>query len=242
MPKPRRCALDCGATRAAGVGLLFAVFLAACDGYTPEPVADAVIQLPFEDDLSNLAPLALRGEAHDSRAAYADSETGTALETFGKGGWIEIHPEEPVRIRGSMEVSFDFKRADWINPYKSGSASQTMVHLRGRSPKKIVHLTFGIRPGNEPALTAFIEGTGGQKHRFRARKPLTLGWHTARLLFDADAKQVTLFLDDEKVDSVSTTPLVYTAGIDRIKFGTWFKKNQAYKGLIDNFVLRDIAR
>jgi len=31
---------------------------------------------------------------------------------------------------------------------------------------------------------------------------------------------------------------VIHSGIDRIKFGTWHKKNQAYRGEIDNFLIR----
>ncbi len=52
-------------------------------------------------------------------------------------------------------------------------------------------------------------------------------------------KETLLYIDGERIDCIKAVPTVIHNGIDRIKFGTWYKKNQAYRGEIDNFLILD---
>ena len=210
--------------------------------FASERAPRTLVHLTFEDSLDNSAAIGLAGGARESRARYAAGKTGKALETLGKGGWIEIEPLEPATFRGSMEISFDFKRADWTNPYVAGSLSQTMVDLQGRTPDRIIHFSFGLSMSNrsDPQLVVYVQSGDGEGHRLRAKKrPVTLGWHNVLVTFDRESEALSLYLDDHLADRIEMTPALHTAGIERMQFGTWYKKNQAYRGLIDNFIVRD---
>lgn len=224
----------------AACALLLAVLL-----YTwlaSEPAPRTLVHLTFEDSLDNSAAIGLAGGARESQARYAAGKTGKALETLGEGGWIEIGPREPLTFGGSMEISFDFKRADWINPYVAGSLKQTMVDIQGRMPDRIIHFSFGLSMSkrSDPQLVVYVQSGDGEGHRLRAKdRPVTLGWHNVLVTFDRESEALSLYLDDKLVDRIEMTPALHTAGLDSIRFGTWYKRNQAYRGLIDNFIVRD---
>ncbi|MEO1240730.1 MAG: hypothetical protein AAFX54_02380 [Pseudomonadota bacterium] len=222
-------------------GALIALSVYACDSYEVTPVTDAAVHLPFETSLENIGPAPMTVEAHDGKAAYKKSKTGRALFAQGDGGWVEATPAEKLMLGDVVEISFDFNRADWTNPYKAGSATQTLVAISGRSEKKIQHLAFNISVGSVPSLYAVIEDADGEKHRLTAPAgAVSPGWHQARLYVDRRAGRASFYLDETLVAEEAVMPAVLINGIERIKFGTWHKKNQAYRGHLDNFVIRDI--
>jgi hypothetical protein len=108
------------------------------------------------------------------------------------------------------------------------------------SPTKISHISFNIANGSSPNLQIAFEDTGGKKHRLRSEQGLVENdWHNVRLRINKQAKETLLYLDGERIDCIKAVPTVIHNGIDRIKFGTWYKKNQAYRGEIDNFLILD---
>lgn len=222
-------------------GALIALPVYACDSYEVTPVTDAVVHLPFEATLDNVGPASMTVEAHDGKAAFKKGKTGRALFAQGEGGWVEAAPAEKLMLSDVVEISFDFNRADWTNPYKAGSATQTLVAISGRSEKKIQHLAFNISTGSVPSLYAVIEDADGENHRLAAPAgAVSPGWHRARLYVDRRAGRASFYLDETLVAEEEVTPAVLINGVERIKFGTWYKKNQAYRGRLDNFVIRDI--
>ncbi|MEM9616431.1 MAG: hypothetical protein AAF936_00585 [Pseudomonadota bacterium] len=223
-------------------GVLIALSANACDSYEVTPVMDAVVHLPFEATLDNVGSAPITAEAHDGKAAFKKSKTGRALFAQGEGGWIEAASAEKLMLGDVVEISFDFNRADWTNPYKAGSATQTLVAISGRSEKKIQHLAFNISTGPVPSLYAVIEDTDGENHRLAdPAGVVTPGWHRARLYVDRRSGQTSFYLDETLVAKEEVTPAVLINGVERIKFGTWYKKNQAYRGHLDNFVIRNIG-
>ena len=225
------------------IGLGLALMLPACDAYEPTLIRDAVVQLSFEKDLSNIGGATISLKAHDGKAVFRKSETGSALFAQGDGSWVEATSATHLMFGDVVEVSFDFNRANWTNPYKAGSATQTLVAISGRGEGKIQHLAFNISAGAVPLLYVVVEGADGKNHRLTSPAgAVSSGWRQARLKVDKQAERVSFYLDNTLVAESDVIPAVLQNGIDRIKFGTWHKKNQAYRGHIDNFVIREISQ
>ena len=214
--------------------------LIGCDSHEPIATDGALIQIDFERSLGNLGRAATSGQSHDGEPEFKRGKNGEALYSLGDGRWVEFETAETISISDTVEISFDFRRADWVNPYKNGSGTQTVAVISSVSPTKISHISFNIANGSSPNLQIAFEDTGGKKHRLRSEQGLVENdWHNVRLRINKQAKETLLYLDGERIDRIKAVPTVIHNGIDRIKFGTWYKKNQAYRGEIDNFLILD---
>ena len=212
--------------------------LTGCDSYEPIATYGALIQIDFERSLGSLGSAAISGQSHDGEPEFSRGKNGEALYSLGDGRWVEFETAETISINNTVEISFDFRRADWVNPYKKGSATQTVAVISSVSPKKMSHISFNIANGSNPNLQIAFEDTDGKKHRLRSERGLVENdWHNVRLRINKQAKETLLYLDGVRIDSLKAVPSVIHNGIDRIKFGTWYKKNQAYRGEIDNFLI-----
>ncbi len=198
-----------------------------------------VIRLPFEKSLDNLGPIAVEGQVHEGEAEYSRGKNGFALHTAGDGSWVEVNPKSKLSVGDWMDVSFKFHREDWVNPYKGGSGVQTIATVSGKNEKRINHLTIGFYPRNSMALAISFKDDDNKNHRMRTENSaVTLDWHEVRLVVDGKAGETKLYFDGRLADTESAVPAVLKNGVDRIKFGTWFKKNQAFRGKIDDFTIR----
>ncbi len=197
------------------------------------------IHLPFEKSLDNLGPVAVTGKVYEGEVNYPEGKNGLALHTAGDGSWVEVNPKSKLRVGDWMEVSFKFHREDWANPYKGGSGVQTIATVSGRNEKRINHLTIGFYPRNSMALAVSFRDDDNKNHRMRTEDGVvTLDWHEVRLVVDGKAGETKLYFDGRLAATEPAVSAVLKNGVDRIKFGTWFKKNQAYRGRIDDFMIQ----
>ena len=222
------------------VGLLVALLVLACDSYRPTPNAHALIQLPFENSLDNLGTARIVGEVLAGDVAYHDSPQGKAIHTRGDGGWVEFRPVNTIRLPRSIEVSFEFKRDDWENPYKKGSVLQTIATLSGKGQDRIEHLSFAFTPKNHLSFSVYFRDQQGNRHTIRTPPGIvTLDWHQVRLEVNNERQETSLYIDNQLRGKEQAIPSIVAHGINRVKLGTWYKKNQAYRGLIDNVVVAE---
>lgn len=224
-------------------GLFSALLLLACDSYQPTPNANALIQLPFENSLDNLGTAVISGEVFEVEEGdidYRAGPQGKAIHMPGNGGWVEFRPISPVTLYRSIHVSFGFKRDDWENPYKKGAVLQTIATLSGTGQDRIEHLSFAFTPGNQRSFSVHFRDQQGNRHRMRTPPGLvTREWHQVRLEIDTEAQETRLYIDNQLLGKKAAIPSIVVHGIDRVKLGTWYKRNQAYRGLIDNFMVLD---
>lgn len=232
--------------RTAGGALLvlvaFWIFWPRTPDYTVLPLEGALVHLPFEGRFENLGKARVSGAIHDGEAEYARGPTGLALAAQGDGSWAEFEAEALGPFTGPVEVSFDVMPEDWTNPYEKGAATKTVLVLSGTSGERIRHLVFNISTGDSPVLSVAIEDRNGSKMRLVSPGGrLTFDWHSVRLRIDPATERTTLFLDDGQIGAARIVPSGIADGIDRIRVGTWHKANQAFRGLVDNVVIREIA-
>ncbi len=218
--------------------LVVVLTLIGCNRYEPIATDGALIQLDFERSLGNIGSVAILGQSHDGEPEFSRGKHGQALFSLGDGRWVEFEIAEAISTRNTVEISFDFRRADWVNPYKKGSVTQTVAVISSVTPTKISHISFNIANGSDPNLETAFADTDGKKHRLRSKQGLgESDWHNVRLRVDQQANVTELYVDGVRVDSIKAVPNVIHNGFDRIKLGTWHKKNQAYRGEIDNFLI-----
>ena len=217
-------------------------FLTGCASQVKQPKAlDSPIYLPFEKSLENLGNVTTRGDVHNGEIKYQESPQGMALQTQGDGSWVAVYPKKKIEVVDIVEISFSFKRDNWENPYVAGSGSQTIATVSGKDEKRINHLSFGFYPGASLAFYVSFTDEKNKYHTITTREgAASFDWHQVKLRVDMQEGVTLLYFDGELVDQKSRVPVALIKGIDRIIFGTWFRKNQAYRGLIDDFVIRDI--
>ncbi len=221
--------------------VVIAGLLSACGG--PSSEDDAAIEwlhLPFDGSLHNNGYAATQGEVFAGEIEYRPGVMGEALFTQGDGSWVEIKADPPILPGNTIEIGFNFRREDWKNPYKSGSGVQTLVSFSGRDEKRIWHLSFSYRPGDRASSLAIAFKDENGRFRRMKSKPgsVGLGWHKVGLSIDRESGETRLYLDDVLVDSGDFIPQVMNVGVRKIKLGTWYKQNQAYRGLIDELVMK----
>ncbi|MGI9356920.1 MAG: hypothetical protein ACR2PF_17395 [Rhizobiaceae bacterium] len=218
--------------------LVSVLSLAACDAYEPPKVQDAHIQLAFENSLDTLGSARLSATAHGGNAGFKTGKTGKSLYSDGEGSWVEFKTTQSLMLGGEIDVSFDFKRSETSSMNTKGRVVQTIAVISSIGSDRIRHVTFNIANRTDPHIYVNFDSANGKRFKLHSSaNSITNGWHNARLLIDVKSRKSRLFLDGKLVDSIRAVSSVFARGIDRIKLGTWHKKNQAYRGQIDNFVI-----
>ncbi|MFQ5563257.1 MAG: hypothetical protein ACE5FO_06785 [Parvularculaceae bacterium] len=219
-----------------------ALLLAACsDSYEPQTDPRAAVQLAFEGDLENLGWADIAPTPESNKARFRPGPTGKALYPLGDGSWIEYRANEKIILAEKVSISFFFKRADWENPYGPGSATKTIAVVSGKRPDRIQHVSFSISKGDAPHFETYFEDADKNAHRLNAGPGrLSQDWTSVRLEIDRIKGATQLYIDGVFAASVKATPAAIDNGIDILKFGTWHRKNQAYRGFIDNFIIAEL--
>ena len=102
------------------------------------------------------------------------------------------------------------------------------------------HLSFGFKPGASLYFYVTFRDSENKYHTIRSREgTVRFAWHEVKLRVHMNAGVTILYFDGYLVGQKSVVPVALSNGIDGIVFGTWYKKNQAYRGLIDDFVIRE---
>lgn len=238
----------CGSIYRAMKRLLVALvsIICGCDSRAPdvyEPIAaeGALVQLDFEASLETLGSAPIVGEAHGGDAQFDDGISGKALYSVGDGRWVYFETVSTITIGNAVNIAFDFKPAEGINPNRKGRGTQTVAVISSASPAKIWHISFNVLAGSRnPYLYVNFDDTDGNKYKLRSKDgSVGTDWHNVQLHIDRQAQETKLYIDGALIDSETAVPTVVDNGIDRIKLGTWHKQNQAYRGHIDNFAISE---
>jgi hypothetical protein len=223
--------------------LAMMLLASACSRYEPPVVEGAVVQIAFENNLENLGEAALDEAVIRHGATFRKGAAGRALFTRGNGGSVELTAPQPMVFSGSAAaIAFDFNREDWANPYEHGRGTQTIAVVSGRTADRIEHIAFNASPTPSGNLYVRFTDADGAKHSLAGGEgSASVGaWRNVRLNIDRARRRTELFVNGDMVDAVDASPVLIDYGVSSVKLGTWYKKNQAYRGHVDNFVIVDL--
>ncbi|WP_299478270.1 LamG-like jellyroll fold domain-containing protein [uncultured Roseibium sp.] len=211
--------------------------------YLPAPVEGAYVQLAFEGSLDTLGALNVSAQSRDGDAVFSPGPTGSAYFAQGDGRYLELATPDLDILSKRIDISFDVKAEKWTNPYEKSAPVKTIAVVSGKSGDRIRHVIFNLSGDDRPALSVSVEDETGSKDRLVSeRGALTTDWHRIRLVVDQAEDSTQLYLDGELVAKSAVIPSIVSHGVDRVKIGTWYRQNQAFRGHVDNFVIRDATR
>ncbi|MET1416020.1 LamG-like jellyroll fold domain-containing protein [Roseibium sp. HPY-6] len=208
--------------------------------YLPAPIEGAYVQLAFEGSLDTLGALNVSAQSRDGDAVFSPGPTGSAYFAQGDGRYLELATPDLNTLARRIDISFDLKAEEWTNPYEKSAPVKTIAVVSGKSGDRIRHVIFNLSSGDRPTLSVSVEDENGSKDRLVAeRGAFTMAWHRIRLVIDQGEDSTQLYLDGELVAKSEVIPSIVSHGVDRVKIGTWYRQNQAFRGHVDNFVIRD---
>lgn len=237
----RRIPLIAGASGVCLVAFAtFWLFSGRDSAHVPLPVKGAYLHLAFENSLQTFGAHKLSAQTRDGDAVFASGPTGQAYYAQGDGRYLELKTPELDNLADRVEISFDVKPENWVNPYKKSAPVKSIAVVSGKSGDRIRHVVFNLSNGEDPILTVAIEDAAGKKEKLKSQAgAMTMDWHEVRLLVDGSGRTSQLYLDGKLMAEAEVVPSVVSNGVDRVKLGTWHRQNQAFRGLLDNFVIRD---
>ncbi|WP_172670726.1 LamG-like jellyroll fold domain-containing protein [Labrenzia sp. DG1229] len=210
------------------------------NAHVTTPIEGAYVQLGFDGTINTIGEIDLHPQSVDGKAVFSAGQTGQAYFAQGDGRYLEIKTPDLVSLSERVDISFDIKAEDWTNPYEKSAPVKTVAVVSGKSGDRIRHVIFNLSNGEEPVLSVAVEDVTGSKARLTSDPgAMTLNWHQVRLVIDQASERTQLYLDGALVMETGIVPAVISHGMDRVKIGTWYRRNQAFRGLLDNFVIRD---
>ena len=210
--------------------------------YTPTPDPRAYLQFAFEGNLDTLAPTPVEASVIDGDLVYGEGTTGQTFAAQGDGSALVITTRDLYDLAEVVEITLDFRPEAWTNPHKGSAAVQTMVVLSGRSGEKLRHLTIDLPAHTSPEFRVTFEDIEGAKHTLTTpAADFELEWHNVRIRANRASGRTEVFLNGTSIGTLEALPSGITHGIDTIKLGTWFRQNQAFRGQIDNLIIRDAS-
>ncbi|MEM9360903.1 MAG: hypothetical protein AAGB04_32430 [Pseudomonadota bacterium] len=207
-----------------------------------EPAVDprAYLQFAFEENLQNLSDVPVEATIKNGSVVFGRGNSGQTFYAKGDGAALFMLSSELKDFPETVEIEFDFEVEDWTNPYEKSAPVQTMVVFSGKSGGKIRHLRIDVTTHQTAEFRVAAEDSQGTKAELTAAPgDLFTNWQNVRIVVDQSRSQTEVFLNDVAIGSFDILPSVIEDGIEQIKIGTWHGQNQAYRGQIDNFILRD---
>lgn len=202
-----------------------------------------VIQLPFDRGYDDEGPHRLKGKPEGNEIRLAAGRSGRALFIGGTEDWLDYPLPAPLQFPRGFSLELWLKREDWENPYRGGSGWQTVASLATGASLSI---TAPGCPLHKPwALEGFVSRhSGGREHARAHSKGWSVPagrWVHAALVYDPAERALIVYLDGREADRALGAPEP-ELNIRQIRLGTWYKANQAYRGLIDEVEIYDYPR
>ena len=225
------------------VVLLVAAYLLLPGQPVPtEAIDGAEVHLPFDGDLNGRGRVRVQAASDGDAASFVQGVFGQALWSDGSGTAIVTDLPAALRVFDRTEVSLSVKAEDWVNPYGAGSAVQTIAVLTGASDAGLQHLTFSIVGASHDMFEVRFKDTAGETIKMRTgRGAVGDDWQRLSLEVNQPGRATDLLLDGKVVASSGSVPDLMRHRLTTLKFGTWHQQNQAFRGAIDQFVIRDAA-
>lgn len=166
---------------------------------------------------------------------------GQALQCLGDSHFVTADFVQPISIKDGFTISFRFNREDWVNPYKKGRASQTLFTLKSKTDQGVYNLIFNYSTYQD-RMEVKLTAPRKRSIKLKSEKGVIADqWHMLVFSYDPSEEKYILRLDDKISEFKEDQPQMIDYPLTQIKLCTWFKMNQAFKGLIDDVQIRPEA-
>ncbi|GEM_PF-2557689 len=229
--------------------LLSLIFLQAF--FTAGHAAEAppAVSLDFDQAITDKGPRQFKSAAFGNEARLVHGKVGQALFVGGSADWVDVGIDNGLDLSKGGTLDLWFKREDWENPYKQGSGWQTVAAMDGMT----LNIAAPGCPGHAPwTLEASVqryehhlkskESRAGAKLKSPAGMIRPNVWYHAVIVFDASKQASFLFINDKMIDKARLTQAPTGSRVNPLRLGTWYKKNQAFRGAIDEVKIYDYAK
>lgn len=205
-----------------------------------------VVHLPFDEDLNDAGPYLLKGQVFGDEVLRRKGTKGRALFVGGTEDWLDVPLDKRIALDRGFTAEIWFQREDWANPYFGGSGFQSLVAITSNLSLDITTTSCAtMEPWRLVSSVSHYNKVAEESEVARAYTPpdtvLPNVWTHAATVYDPFEASLTLYVDGEQADKAWGVPKP-RFNMHRIRFGTWYKANQAFRGYLDDFKLYNYAR
>jgi hypothetical protein len=209
-----------------------ALAVAAWGGVTlfarPAGPREPLVRLPFDEDLDDAGPHRARASPRGDEVGLRPGVLGRALFVGGTRDWVDYELPAAVDLSASVSLELWVRRDDWVNPYRAGSGTQTIV--------AVGPLVLGLDRVREgaagPDRVRPRASVGPVRLRARIVHVAAHRWTHLAVVYDRRWQTARLYVDGERVARAG----VYGSSGSRpggVRIGTWHEANQAFRGEVD---------
>ena len=205
-----------------------------------------ILRLSFDDGFDDEGPLRLQAEVSGDEVRLVPGMSGSALFVGGTEDWLDLPLSSTLSFERGFTLELWFRRAHWENPYRGGSGWQTLAAL---TTDASLSITAPGCPLHKPwALHGTVsrrnKEAGENEHANALSSPGSVPagrWIHAALVHDPVEASLSLYLDGVLADRAKGAPPPDMTW-RRLRLGTWYKANQAFRGEIDEVEVYDYPR
>ena len=212
--------------------------IAALPLYHASPMSDEAARLlvyfPFDSDLLNAGQVPMPSRTINGEVTLTRGLVGGAARFDGSGAAVEVRGIGRAPLTDGLTLEFWVRPDDWKNPYK-GSA-----HLESIVSHSTV-FTVGIDFDTYAVRATVSTDTPADGVRLRGGHVPPGHWHHVALAYDSTAGIVVLYLNGEVVDAKQAGGALQLNDKVPLVIGTWYQRNQAFSGAVDEVRLWDRA-
>jgi hypothetical protein len=190
--------------------------------------------------------------AHGDEVLPRAGKQGSGLWVGGSGDWVEIEAPRGFDTRHGLTLEFWMKRENWVNPYTKGARSQTVatidVEREYRGHPEIRQVSFSMEL-SVPRERASDKNLRADYYIYRPTArvgdvrlapvaPVKIAadrWTHVAVVYDRFlVDRMRLYVNGVLI--ARALPFGSAPGfadIRTLRLGTWYERNGAYRGMID---------
>ncbi|MCU7834616.1 MAG: matrixin family metalloprotease [gamma proteobacterium symbiont of Taylorina sp.] len=205
-----------------------------------------IAQLSFDHNLNDSGPYKMQGQVNGDEVSLRKGIKGNGLFVGGSEDWLDLPLPDQLLLESGFTSEFWFRRENWSNPYIGGAGFQTLVAITSSFVQDITAEGCALTP--PWALVSTVSHRNLKNRESETVRAYTKPdiiqpniWLHAATVYDPFESSLSLYLDGKLVETIWAVPAPLFS-IRHIRFGTWFKANQAFRGMLDEFKLYNYAR
>jgi len=173
---------------------------------------------------------------HGNEVVARPGRVGSGLFIGGDEDWLEVQAPQGFDTRQGMTLAFWMRREAWVNPYVKGAATQTVATVqlerlwRGKPEAQHVTFSFAANTARPQARVGDVRLVPSRAISIAPQRWTHVAVVYDRFLFD----RMRLYVDGRRV--ARAAPWAAAPGfadIRSVRIGTWFERNGAYRGMVD---------